>query len=471
MFNMKFWGFLFFMIALCIANAQSFTEDIEVKQIVSRASNLTEYLNLDLTTNKPLDPRKTIEFTLLPQRIQLDTASPFISVSAGWYETNGKGGNTLLSIRFSVNTTAWEGWQDFKIYDHFEKGRFTETSGQIYIDKKNKYYQLKIKSNLNHAGENVHALLLNFYNPDKELQTCSNSLTTNHPRRANTAANCLCFIPPYISRPDWNCLEKHTSQTSKDFTHIIIHHSGGPNISADWNATVLSIWNTSTITYGFKDIGFNWLIAPDGVIYEGRSFGGIESNGDHFCDADAQTIGICMLGTYQDQDITDKARNSLIQLLAWKSCQWNINSDEKTMLVSIGRPLDNIDGHLQGCTVDCPGEQLFKGIPALRIAVKNKLKPSCLSTGIRGIFDPFNIQVSPNPFSDHIAISGNLTTATMVQIQVTRVDGRLVYQTLKKLNTGRFEESLPDLSLPGSGVYLMNMRIGQEWIIRKLVKL
>ncbi|MBK6480556.1 MAG: hypothetical protein IPF93_20475 [Saprospiraceae bacterium] len=60
---------------------------------------------------------------------------PFISVSAAWYETNDKPGNTTLAIRFSTNGSAWDSWTDFKLYDHFEKGRFTETATQMYIDK------------------------------------------------------------------------------------------------------------------------------------------------------------------------------------------------------------------------------------------------------------------------------------------------------------------------------------------------
>ena len=196
--------FTLMMIALSLSS-QSFTEDIEVKHFISVKSNLIASDNLDLTTNLSIDQLKNTAFTITPRPIQLNGATPFIS--------------------------AWDSWTDFKLYDHFEKGRFTETSTQMYIDKKYTYYQLQVNSNLLHERLNIHAILINFYNPGYDLKACSNSVNRYDQRRVSTES-CTCFKPNYVSRAKWNCLYVPTPTAKQAITHIILHHSGGPALSA-----------------------------------------------------------------------------------------------------------------------------------------------------------------------------------------------------------------------------------------------
>jgi len=61
-------------------------------------------------------------------------------------------------------------------------------------------------------------------------------------------------------------------------THIFVHHSDGSNSSSDWKKVVLAIWkkhrsNIPGWGSDFDDIGYNYLIDPNGAIYEGRSGG------------------------------------------------------------------------------------------------------------------------------------------------------------------------------------------------------
>jgi hypothetical protein len=55
-------------------------------------------------------------------------------------------------------------------------------------------------------------------------------------------------------------------------TMITIHHTATPNdpLSSDWHR-VRSIWYYHTMTHGWGDIGYHFLIDPNGVIYLGDS--------------------------------------------------------------------------------------------------------------------------------------------------------------------------------------------------------
>ena len=460
--------FTLMMIALSLSS-QSFTEDIEVKHFISVKSNLIASDNLDLTTNLSIDQLKNTAFTITPRPIQLNGATPFISVSAAWYETNDKPGNTTLAIRFSTNGSAWDSWTDFKLYDHFEKGRFTETSTQMYIDKKYTYYQLQVNSNLLHEGLNIHAILINFYNPGYDLKACSNSVNRYDQRRVSTES-CTCFKPNYVSRAKWNCLYVPTPTAKQAITHIILHHSGGPALSASWEATVLSLWNTSTITYGYTDIAYNWLIAPDGTIYEGRVYNGIESPGDHFCNADAQTIGICMLGSYDDQQITLKAKSALIQLLTWKSCLWELNPDEITHLASLGSLQRTIEGHRLGCQTACPGDSLQSLIPRLRSAVNTELKRTCFSTPIYDQKATLQMTCYPNPSTHRLYLNGYVPQNQLSYYQILSMDGRILKSKTLTVS-GSFNEKVKGWDQFKPGVYFVLLIESNHTIRQKVIKL
>jgi hypothetical protein len=153
-------------------------------------------------------------------------------------------------------------------------------------------------------------------------------------------------------------------------THLIVHHSAGSNTSANWDATVLSIWNSHVNTNGWSDIGYNWLVAPNGDLYEGRG-GGNNVIGAHFCGTNGNTMGTCMLGTYTSVNVTDTARATLVKVLGWKCCNSNINPTAQSLHTSSGLNLFNISGHRDGCSTECPGNQVYATLPQIRTEVQS----------------------------------------------------------------------------------------------------
>ena len=99
--------------------------------------------------------------------------------------------------------------------------------------------------------------------------------------------------PQFVPRAQWGC----TPQTcpAKDppvyttVTHLIVHHTAGANEATDWPAVIRSIWVLHVEGNGWNDIGYNYLIDPNGVLYEGRA-GGDGVLGAHFSGMNSGTM-------------------------------------------------------------------------------------------------------------------------------------------------------------------------------------
>jgi N-acetylmuramoyl-L-alanine amidase/Secretion system C-terminal sorting domain len=316
--------------------------------------------------------------------LDLENPTPFISFSCKWEEGDIMPKNSEIAIRFSKNGTKWVGYQKIKMDAHADNGLVNYSELQ-FLDKEFKYYQVKVTTNLNRKGREIKSLTLNFFNPGKETGIIEQKPIPNEmTNKQLQPLACPCPIPTYITRTQWNCPQGQGQVsgvgTSAAVTHLIVHHSDGPNTSTNWNATVLSIWNYHVGTNGWSDIGYNWLITPDGTLYEGRGSNSLDDNvtGAHFCGTNGSTMGVCMVGTYTSADITAAARATLNKVLAWKCCKANIPPIGTALHSSSGLTLNRISGHRDGCATDCPGNTFYATLPQLRTDVDNTIN-SCTS--------------------------------------------------------------------------------------------
>ncbi len=158
--------------------------------------------------------------------------------------------------------------------------------------------------------------------------------------------------------------------------HVIVHHSAGSNTSTNYTNVVRNIYLFHTLDRGWSDIGYNFLVAQDGTIFEGRSPGtqAIEPDniqGAHFCGKNTGTMGICLLGNYNTALPTEVALASLVSLTAWK-----ISKEELDPLLMIPHPanasLGVIAGHRDGCATECPGDNLYARLREIRQRVQQQ---------------------------------------------------------------------------------------------------
>lgn len=207
--------------------------------------------------------------------------------------------------------------------------------------------------------------------------------------------------PAFATRTEWGCPWGQTSGpntlTPTVPTHLIVHHSFSPgNDITDWAAAVRGVWNYHVNSNGWSDIGYNWLIDPKGVIYQGRAWVDTNDNtqGAHFCGYNGRTMGVCMLGDFNSITPTDAALRSLVRLLAYRAFRNSINPRGVSFHQGSSRTLNNISGHRDGCSTDCPGNVLYAQLPTLRNRVFALLNPPVVERPMVTIVSQQSAEVS-----------------------------------------------------------------------------
>ncbi len=250
------------------------------------------------------------------------------------------------------------------------------------------------------------------------------TLTTTDQIQHNTSStreDCDCPQPDICGRDCWcpsgNCPTDPTPVATVP-SHIIVHHSGSASVSDDFPAVVRSYWDFHVNINGWDDIGYNWLIDGNGIVYEGRGSG---TQGAHFSCMNAETTGICMIGNFETATPAPTAISTLEQLIAWEACDKMIVPADSSNHITSGALLAHISGHRDGNDLPnscsntvCPGENLYPLLPTIRQNVRDKacLNELVSTTEINQI--PF--EIFPNPSDGHFQISGDLNQIADLQL-------------------------------------------------------
>lgn len=237
--------------------------------------------------------------------------------------------------------------------------------------------------------------------------------------------------------------------------HTIIHHSAGSNSDKDYTKVVRNIYLFHTQNNGWDDIGYNFVIAQNGQIFDGRDNQGVadEDNikGAHFCGKNNNTMGVCLLGNYETTQPTDATLSSLANLLAWKFPKEKIspfdyfqhprNTQNALYLPALG-------GHRDGCSTLCPGENIFSIIPEIKEKVCLKMDSCQVPIASIKNEDGPKINVFPNPTRGKIQI---MSENQINSISIYSFDGRLI-----QIKSGSSEIDLTPLN---DGMYLLNIHL------------
>lgn len=191
-------------------------------------------------------------------------------------------------------------------------------------------------------------------------------------------------------------------RVSVEVKHCIVHHSAGSNTDTNYINTVRNIYLLHTQSNGWDDIGYNFVIAPNGLVFSGRDPQGVadEDNiqGAHFCGKNGGTMGVCLLGNYNLVSPSEAMIDALEHLLVWK-----LNKEQISALASFPHPtetspsLGTIAMHQNGCATECPGDSVRFIIDDIKEGVEEKIKlcnsiVSAEETPIR-----FKHMIYPNP--------------------------------------------------------------------------
>lgn len=382
--------------------------------------------------------------------IPIANPEPFLAYALVWEDDEN-----VPQIRFSKDGSHWSDWQMISEDAHFEQTKGRKVSGLYLTDKSNHFFQVSnIKNNVE-----VH-----FYSPDATPETSLQNPV--QPR----SEDCPCAQPAYQNRANWcpdnNC-PPNASPSFTNVTHLIVHHSAGTNVANDWAAIVRAIWNLHVNVNGWADVGYNWLIDPNGVVYEGR---GDDVLGAHFCGTNGGTMGVCLLGDFTNIEPATAAQNSLIELLAWKSCDRSIDPLGVSLHASSGRNLRHISGHRDGCSTACPGNMFYPLLDGIILGVANYIETVCsVATGTNHALSVEEFLLFPNPADETVQFSFKSAVNGQFQLTIQNLAGVTMQTHFLEKSQEYFQQDINIHELP-AGIYILTLRHEQGMISRKIVK-
>lgn len=182
--------------------------------------------------------------------------------------------------------------------------------------------------------------------------------------------------PAFLTRADWGADESYRFEEDGEWwvksyqlvEHAIIHHSETPN-SQDPLEAIRSIYYYHAVTRGWHDIGYNYLVDKIGNIYQGRA-GGRNVVGGHAYEYAHGSTGICFIGEFFDDEVTEEALAAMVAILAW-TCQ-----DLDPLGFSDFHSqthLPTICAHRDVNIATCPGDKAYAELPVLRDLVAQTL--------------------------------------------------------------------------------------------------
>jgi hypothetical protein len=155
---------------------------------------------------------------------------------------------------------------------------------------------------------------------------------------------------------------------NKQIKKFVIHHTGEyVNHTRDPMEIMRSIYAFHTVTRGWGDIGYNYVIDWEGNIYEGRA-GGADIVGAHTAYHNIGAVGISLMGNFEHEEPTPRQLQVLKLLLADHAKRFDVKLDEKSK--HLGTFSQNISGHKdvarRGHATACPGRNLVKHFDEIR---------------------------------------------------------------------------------------------------------
>ena len=288
-----------------------------------------------------------------------------------------------------------------------------------------------------------------------------------------------CAQPPSVSRAvwgaQWSLSDNKIYKGEPSFstvTHLIVHHSAGNNTSVNWAAIVASYFDTHVNVNGWSDIGYNYLIAPDGTLFVGRG-GGSNVIGAHMCGYNTNTMGVCLIGDFTTVEPSQKALETLQKLLAWKASESNIDPLGSGAIRSYAGTMKTISGHKDGCApnyTECPGDLLYPKLPTVRQNVKTALNSCLTSQQDELAFDTFKMYPNPNNGQFDILLEAHEPLTNHLFINVLNAQGQIVFEKKIPQNMTEMNEKI-ELKNAAKGFYILHITDGKKYLKRTFIVL
>jgi hypothetical protein len=176
------------------------------------------------------------------------------------------------------------------------------------------------------------------------------------------------YVERVVTEKDGELL-KWPMQYTNDVKFLVVHHTA---TSADLDNPRQAIRNIQyyhAVRRGWGDIGYNYVIDQQGNIYEGRD-GGKDVIGGHSREVNKVSVGISVLGNYQENDMPDAVLKALTKLLGSLADEYNLDVEDYDTYEGLSYPV--LGGHGDYSATSCPGIYGRNFLPILRNLVAGR---------------------------------------------------------------------------------------------------
>lgn len=207
--------------------------------------------------------------------------------------------------------------------------------------------------------------------------------------------------PTIYGRDQWGADESIMSwppQYSSTIKAGFLHHTvqATSYTPADVPAMIRADYQYHSITRGWGDIGYNFLVDYFGRIWQGRAGNvALAGVGAHTGGFNTDTFGIAMIGDYSRYYAPAAVQNSVASVFAWKLAMYGRSPYGTAVLTSSGggtsrypagtvvtKPV--VMGHLDVGATACPGQYGYAALPYIRSQIARDMQTGATDGGPTG---------------------------------------------------------------------------------------
>ena len=153
---------------------------------------------------------------------------------------------------------------------------------------------------------------------------------------------------------------------------IALHHTAESSTTAARKSGIermRALYAYHAIGRNWGDIGYNYVVDPQGNIYEGRAGGPYVAGAHAFCH-NVGSVGVALMGNFQGQPPSEAQLRGLRLLLVYLSDLYDLDLTSKPL--HHGKPTPALVGHRDLRPTACPGILAEELMPQLRLAAANR---------------------------------------------------------------------------------------------------
>jgi hypothetical protein len=283
----------------------------------------------------------------------------FVAYGLMWYAQTPDGSLIGFETRSSLDGVSWGGWHA-QVGEPYVSGNDRLQSAELVFGEA-RYLQYRIVLHADGAGASPRVRNIRIVCIDSRPGPLVDEL---EPPIDGTLSQTV------ISRAAWGANESWMTWAPQyqNVQAMAVHHTVTSDGGLDPAAIVRAIYAFHALPEpdgrGWGDIGYNYLVDASGRIYEGR-YGGPRVIGHHAGDPhNAGTVGISLIGNYEDAPVSAAMYDGLTTFLADQCVAFGVDPLGQTYLAD--RWLPTIFGHRDVSATACPGQYAYTLLPSIR---------------------------------------------------------------------------------------------------------